>query len=125
MCRCFISCVCDIRRELKGSTMPRAFLIKKKQQCARSGIPLSKTVWTDEENSNEADDLDNSRLHTGFAPLTIVTSGNCLFILVKNYILLHIFILVSYKVMISPLKCSENPSICLFSLNLSFVRKVL
>ncbi|GIY70485.1 zinc finger protein SNAI2 [Caerostris darwini] len=53
--------------------MPRAFLIKKKQQCAKSGISLSRTVWTDDE-SNDADDMDSSRYQPGFAPLTVVTS---------------------------------------------------
>ncbi|XP_015930272.1 zinc finger protein SNAI2 [Parasteatoda tepidariorum] len=50
--------------------MPRAFLIKKKQQCARNGTSLSKTVWTDEDSN---DDLDTSRFQSHFTPLTIVS----------------------------------------------------
>ncbi|XP_054716992.1 protein snail homolog Sna-like [Uloborus diversus] len=50
--------------------MPRAFLIKKKQQCARNGLSLSKASWTDDD-SNDIDEMDNSRPQ--FTPLTIVS----------------------------------------------------
>lgn len=50
--------------------MPRAFLIKKKQQCAKNGQSLSRTIW--EEDS---DTMDNSRDPPQFAPLTIVSPG--------------------------------------------------
>ncbi|KFM78385.1 Zinc finger protein SNAI2, partial [Stegodyphus mimosarum] len=53
--------------------MPRAFLIKKKQQCARSGIPLSRANWSDED-TNDAGDMDNSSFQPQFVPLTVVST---------------------------------------------------
>lgn len=50
--------------------MPRAFLIKKKQQCAKNGQSLARTNWLE-----DTDTMDSSRDPPQFTPLTIVAPG--------------------------------------------------
>lgn len=60
--------------------MPRAFLIKKKQQCAKNGQSLARTNWLE-----DTDTMDSSRDPPQFTPLTIVAPGKYNFLFKNNF----------------------------------------